>query len=158
VIILDGCWAERKRLKNLDRRDQSWKGRFLCSSQVPRGRLLLRTRGGRGCSCSGNCVISNNISWQLQRPLDMYPSHVLAQTANSDTAVNAQHFAFALARDETTTSKMRRSTASLRICCTSGCPWPKVTVKSPVGARDLRPVQPPRTLSAFMFGFVARFG
>jgi hypothetical protein len=41
---------------------------------------------------------------------------------------------------------------------TSGCPWPKDTVKSPVGARDLRPVQPPRTLSAFMFGFVARFG
>jgi hypothetical protein len=25
---------------------------------------------------------------------------------------------------------------------------PKATVKSPVGARDLRPVQPPRTLSA----------
>jgi hypothetical protein len=24
---------------------------------------------------------------------------------------------------------------------TSGCPWPKATVKSPVGARDLRPVQ-----------------
>ncbi|CAK9865015.1 unnamed protein product [Sphagnum jensenii] len=32
-------------------------------------------------------------------------SHVLAQTANSDTAFNAQHFAFALARDETTTGK-----------------------------------------------------
>ncbi len=41
---------------------------------------------------------------------------------------------------------------------TSGCAWLKATVKSPVGARDLRPVQPPRTLSAFMFGFVARFG
>ncbi|CAK9205402.1 unnamed protein product [Sphagnum troendelagicum] len=37
-------------------------------------------------------------------------SHVLAQTANSDTAVNAQHFAFALARDETTHA-MRRTAA-----------------------------------------------
>jgi hypothetical protein len=35
--------------------------------------------------------------------------------------------------------------------------WPKATVKSPVGARDLWPVQPPQMLSAFMFGFVARF-
>ncbi len=26
---------------------------------------------------------------------------------------------------------------------TSGCPWPKATVKSPVGARDLRPPPPP---------------
>jgi hypothetical protein len=26
------------------------------------------------------------------------------------------------------------------ISCTSGCPWPKATLKSPVGARDLGPL------------------
>jgi hypothetical protein len=26
------------------------------------------------------------------------------------------------------------------LCKTSGCPWPKATLKSPVGARDLGPL------------------
>jgi hypothetical protein len=37
---------------------------------------------------------------------------------------------------------------------TSGCPWPKATVKSPVGARDLRPL---RSFISFIFPYLVLF-
>jgi hypothetical protein len=45
----------------------------------------------------------------------------------------------------------RKNNNSLHSIYTSGCPWPKATVKSPVGAPDLRP------LWSFIFSYLLLF-
>ncbi len=43
-------------------------------------------------------------------------------------------------RDGSVIEKWLLLSLFVAVICTSGCPWPKAIVKSPVGARDLRPL------------------